>query len=422
MWTRASIAAAVVLLANWGACAATWADSIFAREGLGEWTEGYDARGMARGSTGIGVADPNNFTSMNPASTAFAVGTLGHAGLMSSIRWSSDGVNDARRATTSLNELGLHLDLPAGLGVRLIVQPATNAEYSLEQTIPTDAGGEGEDILREEGSRGLTMFQGAASWRGGRNWAVGASVGLISGTIVDEMSFRFSGAASDSGYVSGANRRELRFHARPFLGIGFLGRPTPRLSVGGFFSGASSPRVTETYRSLGEQEFVLRRTRVELPMGLGAGAACFVTSRWRMSADVVWRKWEDFTDERQRDEGALPASANASFRNTLRWGVGVERIADLRRDAGGVWNAIAWRAGFAWIPWYIVDAGGDSDKDGIDEWRVSAGAALPIQRDRGAIDLGIAYGRRGSLDGNGLKEDYLNATLTFTFARVLREY
>ncbi|MFH1142975.1 MAG: hypothetical protein V1774_00355 [Candidatus Eisenbacteria bacterium] len=386
------------------------AESIFAREGIGEWNEGYDLRGYTLGSTGIGTLDPVNFTSINPAASAFAVGTLGHAGIASRVRWSQDGASTARRGATLLNNLGCYLELRKNLGLRVIVEPAADATYALEQSLPTGWEDIERDVVREEGARGLTRYLGGISWRGGRTWALGAQIGVLAGSIVDHTSYVFGDSALAAGWTGGEDRRQWRFKASTYVDAGFVARPTSRISVGGFFSTGASPQVTETYRSFADQSFTLQTARAELPMAFGAGAGMLVTPRWRLSADVIQRQWEDF-----RFDDRLPAGG--SYRNTLRWGAGIERVPSFNRG-DGLLAAISWRAGFAWIPWYLHDADGDP----IDEWRVTAGAGLPIQQQRGTIDLLVGYGRKGSIDQVGIEEEYLTFGLGFTFARVLREY
>jgi hypothetical protein len=81
------VLAAFALLSASGARA----QSAFARDGLGEWLEGYDLRGQGLGNTGIGVVDPYNFTLANPASSAFAHSTVGYVGLEGSVTQLDDG-------------------------------------------------------------------------------------------------------------------------------------------------------------------------------------------------------------------------------------------------------------------------------------------------------------------------------------------
>jgi len=388
------------------------AESVFAREGLGEWNDGYDLRGILLGSTGIGTVDPNNLTTLNPASSAFAIGTLGHASFLSSVRWTDDGTATARDLGTNLNQVSLHLDFGRGFGLRVMAAPATDASYAFVQSVPTGFEEIETDMRREEGTRGLTRYVAGMAWRGGRNWGVGAQAVILAGSIVDHTRFVFGDSAAAHGWKSIEERRELRFDTAASFAVGLLARPLPRVSFGAFFSTGASPSVTETFRTSGEDDIERGTAEVDLPPAFGAGAAIFITPRWRLCGDVVQRTWEDVAIARPGGE-----AGERDFRNTTRWGIGLERIPAFNRDATPL-ASLVWRAGFAWIPWYVSDANGD----GIDEWRATAGVGVPIQQNRGMIDIGAAYGRRGSRAENGLEEQYVSFALGFTFARVLREY
>jgi hypothetical protein len=387
--------------------------SVFAREGLGEWLEGYDMRGQTLGGTGIGLVDPYNFTGLNPAATAFSPHTLGHTGIATETNWASDAEATARQQTPMITEVGVFVPLGHGLGMRLILEPATDAVYTLEQNVPTGWETIEEDIRREEGSRGPMRIRAGASWRGASWWALGAGVSIVSGSIVDQTRYVFGDSAAAAGWQGGSDRRELRFHSCTAIDLGFLARPTERISLGGFYSTSVTSSVTETYQSVGGTDWTVGEVDVDLPAGAGAGLGLLLSRRWRLSGDLLYRAWEDV-----RIGGKdLPRAAIGPWRNTLRWGAGLERLGSTNRNAG-LLARIFWRIGFAWIPWYLEDAGGEA----IDEWRVSAGAGVPIRGDRGMIDLLLAYGRRGALETNGLEEEYLRLGLAFTFARVLREY
>jgi len=403
----AALAAAALLLASPGR-----AESVFAREGLGEWLEGYDVRGETLGSTGIGVIDPGNFSTINPAATAFSTNTLGYFGLGSGLRWTTDDVNTAHRATTYLTGTGLHLALPSHLGVRVALTSVTDPTYRFESPIVTGWETQEKDVRREIGSRGLLRYEAGLSWRGGARWALGASVGLIAGSVRDETRYAFGDSARQDGWTNGSDLRRLRFHPAASFSAGLLLQPVSRISLGGFVASAGTSDIEESYRAIGGSESTVDTARVDLPLGLGAGAALQLTRGFRLSADLVWRRWEE-----AGFAGPSHPRLDSRFRNTLRWGIGLERVPRVEKTTS-VLASITWRAGFARIPWYILD----SDGDGIDEWRVSAGAGIPIQRNRGSLDLMLAYGRRGSLATTGLEESYVRFGFSATFARVLREY
>lgn len=388
------------------------AESVFAREGLGEWLEGYDTRGETLGSTGLGVIDPNNFCTINPAATAFSANTLAYFGVGSGLRWTTDDVNTAHRGTTCLTGTGLYLALPSHLGVRLALTPANDPTYRLESTVVTGWEGQEEDVRREVGSRGLLRYEAGLSWRGGANWALGGSAGFVAGSIRDQTIYAFGDSAEDHGYADGSDLRRLRIHPAASFSAGLLMRPLPRVSLGGFIASAGSGDIEETYQGFGETESTADTASVDLPLGLGGGVAVELKRGMRLSADLVWRRWEE-----AGFSGPSVPRLEPRFRNTLRWGIGLERVPRIEKSTP-VLRSITWRAGFAMIPWYILDA----DGDGVGEWRLSAGAGIPIRQNRGSIDLMLAYGRRGSIADNGMSESYVRLGLAATVARVLREY
>jgi hypothetical protein len=405
---KPAIALRLILLAAVLAAPAARAEGVFAREGYGEWIEGYDLRGETLGSTGIGLIDPFNFTLANPAATAFATTTLGCVGLGSDLRRTSDGGRTAHRAKPYFASTGLHLALPSRLGVRLALRQVSDPTLSWDSPVTVGSDPAQYGTRRETGTRGLVRYEAGLCWRGGAHWGIGANLGVLTGSLRDETQFTFGDWAEDQGWADGTEMRRLRF--RPALNAsgGLLVRPVRWGSVGGFVSSAATCTVEELYRGLGGGQWSADTVRADLPLGLGAGAAVELPGHLRLSGDLVWRRWEQVAFG---GPGASAAGARP-FRNTLRWGLGLERVPVLEKSTP-VLASIRWRAGFARIPWYL---------DGLAEWRLSVGAGIPIQRDRGTVDLMLAYGRRGSVAATGLEETYLRLGLGATFARVLREY
>jgi hypothetical protein len=383
------------------------AGSVFAREGIGEWIDGYDVRDRALGSTGIGVADPYSFMNPNPAAGAFSTNTLVHAGLGRSVQWASDGEHTARFGSSAFAGFGVYLALPEGLGLRLLLRPATDGVYALEEVVETGSGNQ-DNIRREEGSRGLIFYGADLLWRGGQTWAVAAGAGLITGSLRDETTYTFA----DSGWGGSSEQRTMRFKPAAVFSGGVLLKPWRYFSLGGFVSSRASSNLTEDYCTSGGTDWE-RESSFGFPLAFGAGVSIHVMEQMRLSGDLIWRGWEDA----RVDGASLPQPGLGPFQNTLRWGVGLERT-PLRIKGSSAWQRLSLRLGFAWVPWYVLDSTGD----GVDEWRLSAGVGLPIRMDRGSIDLTTVWGHRGSGEKNGLDEDYFYFGAGFTFARVLREY
>ncbi len=382
--------------------------SAFAREGLGEWLEGYDVRGEALGSTGIGVADPFNFCMASPAATAFSSNTLVYVALDGTVNRVEDADHASRRGSGTVRGLGVHVPLSGAWGMRWTLRPYTDGVYTLRDIVATGSGNP-NNIRLSEGARGLLLVSGEATFRHGHNLAAALSAGLTAGSLIDEVSYDFA----DSGWTDTQDQRKLRVRPAWVLGGGLLWAPTPRLSLGACASIGTRMTVEDELRSPGGAQTIRGTTTVDPPLGLGGGLALRVHERVRVSADLYWRGWEDV----QVGGLELPQTRLGPFRNTLRWGVGIERTAQ-RSPTSPFWNQLSWRAGFSWIPWYAEDLNGHAP----DERRISVGVGVPIRVDRGTLDIAVSWGRRGSLDETGIAEDYLRFAFGTTFARMVREY
>ncbi|MBD3235469.1 MAG: hypothetical protein GF330_02050 [Candidatus Eisenbacteria bacterium] len=381
------------------------AGSIFARDGVGEWIEGYDGAAQARGGTALAVAEAYNAFGPNAATAALSKNAAGHVGLTLSTRWSTDGVETSRRGTSSFTGMGAYVPIGGGFGLRGMLRPVSDGAYAIEQRLETGSGSSG-NRRREEGSRGLLQYGGDLVWQVRPRLALAAGVGLISGSLLEETTY----SLADSGWSGASVRNELRIEPAVFLTGGLFAEPISRLALGAFVQTPAQGDARTNYRAP-EGASWKQDHQIEFPLAAGGGVSLRIGSRLRLSSDLIWRDWEG------AEIGAPDQSGRADLRSTLRWGVGIERTARIERRVDP-WRRLALRAGFAWVPWYLRDGSGDA----IDEWRASAGIGLPIQVDRGMIDLAFVWGQRGDESTNGLSERYYRLSLSFTFARVLRQY
>ncbi len=386
------------------------AESLFAREALGEWIDGYDMRGEALGSTGIGTIDAYNLSALNPAASAWAPFVLGYIGMQGIINWTEDGHSTARRSSGTITGAGVAIPISKVWGLRFLLRPQTDGTYGIEEVADIGSADPEANTHREEGSRGLLSYSADLTFRPGRSLAVGLRGGLLAGSLLDETSYDFG----ESGWTDTEDRRTMRCKPTFRYGAGFQWSPLGRLSLGGAVIRGAPMTLEEIYTAPAGADYRSETYELDHPATYGAGLALFLAPRWRVSADVVYREWEAL--EWRRD-GDVAAQA-FDLRNTTAYGIGLERVAAQREPGLRSRARLAWRLGYAFVPWYANDAGGDA----IDEHRFSLGMGVPVKHDRGSLDFTLSYGRRGNVADNGIAEQYLRIGMGAIFGTVPRGY
>ncbi len=182
------------------------AGGVFAREGIGEWLEGYDLRGETLGATGLGLIDPFSFCLANPASVAFAHSAHGYLGLVGSATRTKDGENESRHLAGTISGVGFGVPIGQGLALRFSLRPRTDGSYALRELVPTGSETPERNYRDLTGTRGFLAYQADVAWRAGRSWALGVSAGILTGSLLDEVEYTLP----DSGWVDTEDRRTMR--------------------------------------------------------------------------------------------------------------------------------------------------------------------------------------------------------------------
>jgi hypothetical protein len=142
-------------------------------------------------------------------------------------------------------------------------------------------------------------------------------------------------------------------------------------------------------------DIVINDSRISIPMRIGAGVSLGKPNHWTLGADLSIQSWSQlqyFNDVN-------------SLQNSMRLSIGGEIIP--KYNSMRMSDRIAWRAGL-WYEKTSLTIAGSS----VNDMGISFGMGIPLGRllYPGAvsrINLGVAFGSRGSIAQQGLQENYV---------------
>ncbi len=407
---------------------ASASESIWNMEGLGRPLYGYDHAARGAGSTAIAGDDPFGMSFVNPASIAHAQMLQAHFGLVTQSRWiQAEGTDgSSRRFDARLTAGRAVLIGPGPFRWALGYTDLTDGAYQV--SFPVNAGREDAYERTLEGRGGIGELSATvAAALPGKRAAAGLHLGLANGTLHDIVQDEFT----DATYLDTDSRLRTRVEGGMILGVGAQASPVPQLALGGYWRFASEVDL-EGIWEVAETAPWSETASFDLPASVGLGVALRPNPRLRLAADWNRTLWgsSDFTLRNLAKGGA---GAEAALQEGLgfgllqdanRLGLGVTFFPPEVEGKVAVRRRLVWRAGFSWeeLPVRQSASFARRSRETIHEWMVTAGCGVPIQVDRGFLDIVLEAGRTGSLDAAGARETFLRLGFGATFGRFEREF
>ena len=406
---------AVLLAISLAAAGATSAPaSLWNMEGLGGWVYGYDQAARAAGGTAIGVIDPFGMSPINPAQSAWATLPQAHFGYTSqriTTEASGSGSSDVSGAS-GVTGARVVIPLPGTLrfaaGFRSLTDGACDARLAVNPE-------RGDGFIRQiEGTGGLNELSlGISGTLLERRAAAGVRFGLANGSLREVI---------EDDFVAGEfldTRMVLRTRMENGLtwAAGVQGRPGPRLALGLYAAGGGTLDL-KGQATEGTHRRYDRRAEVDIPEEFGAGLSWLATPRLRLAADWSRVGWGDVDITLKGVTRAGEERAPTRFVDTGRYGVGLTWLPGEVSPRDPLLRRSVLRAGFSLDDYYTPQMDGSVPH----AWTASVGLGLPVQVDRGFLDLMLSYGRAGSLTDTGLEEASLTFGIGLTFGRLTSDY
>lgn len=398
-------------------------NSPYATYGIGDVK--YDNTIETSSMGGISTAYISDFTSnfnfANPANnTNFGLTSIKLEATNENNYFKTNNNNTkSTKHSTYLSNISLAFPISSKVKMGFLYQPYSSKSYDLIQTQTVTNQQTNETITyanRFTGKGTLSTAQAAVSYNVGSGFSVGARANFYFGNLYDVNEFTATNAEFINGYETKNSIKNFNFT----LGTSYQHlNPSSdkKLTLGATATFGNTSNITTDYKNstyyyttgdtkLGETIIEQKNTSSKnlLPLQASIGAGYGSENEWFVSAQVDYKKGEtvsyfgktyDFQDTYKISAGGWYLPNYNNFRNYF--------------------SRVVYRYGA-----FYERGGLNIYGNNINRYGISAGVLLPfkssnIQRMNG-LELGIEAGKRGTLNNNLIRQNYINLKVGFNFA------
>lgn len=398
-------------------------NSPYATYGIGDVK--YDNTIETSSMGGISTAYISDFTSnfnfANPANnTNFGLTSIKLEATNENNYFKTNNNNTkSTKHSTYLSNISLAFPISSKVKMGFLYQPYSSKSYDLIQTQTVTNQQTNETITyanRFTGKGTLSTAQAAVSYNVGSGFSVGARANFYFGNLYDVNEFTSTNAEFINGYETKNSIKNFNFT----LGTSYQHlNPSSdkKLTLGATATFGNTSNITTDYKNstyyyttgdtkLGETIIEQKNTSSKnlLPLQASIGAGYGSENEWFVSAQVDYKKGEtvsyfgktyDFQDTYKISAGGWYLPNYNNFRNYF--------------------SRVVYRYGA-----FYERGGLNIYGNNINRYGISAGVLLPfkssnIQRMSG-LELGIEAGKRGTLNNNLIRQNYINLKVGFNFA------
>ena len=369
-----------------------WAGSILSSYGPGLYYRFASARTMGMGGANIAFNDPFSVSRFNPAANV----RLSYTTLMLQFVYegtnTSDGEAKANTGYANLDGFTFAVPIRRNTSFQFSLQPWTRMNYHLafENTLEGN-----EYTKRIQGEGGINSLEAGLAWAPIPSVSLGLTVHYLFGRLKETWRVDYSG----SDFEDTADTYSTKNNGFAFT-WGLLVHPTQRLSLGAVYTTKGQLDNTTHYYTTFNTTGQSVDGELTMPSNLGFGAQYLLTKTFRIVGDYEIQKWSDFD---------ITYRKKLATADVKRFAFGFEYLPSTEPMAR-FFKKVTYRAGFTTQPFF----GYDLERDSIRETWFTLGAGIPFYMNASQIDIGLGIGRRGSLDKNGLKENLIRLTLSWT--------
>ncbi|MEO5911375.1 MAG: hypothetical protein ABIP95_10835 [Pelobium sp.] len=392
-------------------------NSPYSKFGIGNLKGSYLPQFRAIGNLAYGISTIGGYQNINvsnPASYSQIRLTVFDVGASANLQSLNKGSLSERGFNSSLSHLTFAVPITKKSGLSIGLLPYSNLGYEFTNTTTVDTFKVNQVYSGEGGLSKAYLGYGIGI---GKHLSLGVNMSYIFGNLKESRSTEFN--QYYFGFLNSRTTENNSVGGLYFdLGaqyIAFINKKT-RLTIG--YTGGAEKKLNSTINSLSTRYQVNTQNDTELtadttlfkndvsgklilPTNHNFGFSIERLNKWLIGADVRLANWSQF-----RNSGVNP-----NLNNTFGFSVGGQITPNINAVTNYL-KLIDYRAGFSYDKTYL-----NINNTDIDVKSLNFGLGFPLISARSAfykINFTTELGKRGTLENNLVKENFVNFHLGFT--------
>lgn len=358
----------------------------------------------------------NNFNFRNPAAnTNLELTTLKVEGTNENNYYRSDFNNiKSDKHSTYLSNVSIAFPLSRKVKFGMGFQPYSSKSYDIvkSQTLPDS---QVTQVTNFHGEGSLNTVQAALSYQISSEFALGLRSNFYFGKLYDIEESAFTGAELISGYSNSYRVSAFNFT----LGTTYQKKldNSHKLTVGATYTVGHSGTLKNNYinstyyyllgETKGGETIIDEQTSYDkkfLPQEGSLGIGYGKDAKWFVSGQVDYKKGESINY----------LGSPISYQDSYKYSIGGWYLPNYN-NFRSYFSRVIYRYGA-----YYEKGGLQLNGTNINKYALTAGVTLPFQKSTvnrmNSIDLGIELGKRGTLENNLIRQNFVNLRIGINFA------
>jgi len=372
----------------------TQSGTILSARGIGTPFLFPNTRSMGMGYISVAEINPFTISRINPAGLYFnSLTSLSLQYVYENNRY-QDPKGRANSQYSNFDGFTFVLPFGSGTGMSIGLTPFTRVDYQL--TFPTVSVSNVSYTKSVKGEGGLNNFYFSFFWGVRSNLVLGFSGHYLFGNTEEKWRVDYEGAY----FLPSINTFSTKNWGLGCTG-GVIYRPFSFLSVGAIFTPQTNLKNHEEFTFASYTDTTKnRKGTLTLPSSWGVGTSFYLGEIGQIGIEWNQTEWRKLAMDDQPFEAT---------RNTHCISIGGE-IRLTTNPLASYLKRMAYRFGFSYQPYYYRDP----NRNTLNEQWITIGFGLPLLLNIGQCDIALNFGRRGSIEVNGLAEKLFRLSISLT--------